>query len=118
LQSSNNYKKDCFVRLFKDASYVSAKAHELLFENLDNKHNETISAIYLNKAISLMSTAKSVYISNIEILESPEIDDIFVKFEEFESEFLENIETDHSHQWTDIHFNRFKEAFDLFAVNL
>ena len=40
---------------------------------------------------------------------------IFHLFDSYMSELLTNYKTDHSHQWTDIEFNRLKETFDSSA---
>lgn len=85
-----------------------------MFKAPNEKQNEIIAALYLNKAIALMSAAKSLYASNRELLERNEIKDIFDAFRVFEREFLKNISTDHSHQWTDIEFRKFKDAVEVF----
>ena len=93
---------------------ISTQGHEILFKDSHNKQNELIASTYINKALSLISTAKAIYISNIEELEKPEIEDIFNSFDTFESEFLTNLSTDHSHQWTDIEFLKFKDSVEYF----
>lgn len=93
---------------------ISSQGHEILFKDSHNKQNELIAAVYINKAISLISTAKAIYISNIEKLERTEVEDIFNSFDVFESEFLTNLSTDHSHQWTDIEFLKFKDSVESF----
>lgn len=95
--------------------YFSAKdAHDILFKDSTNKENELIAATYLNKSISLMSTVESIYYSDIEELEHTEMDDIIHKFHVYESEFLSNLSTNHSHQWTDIEFINFKDVITRF----
>ncbi|MBU3171381.1 hypothetical protein [Clostridium estertheticum] len=93
---------------------ISEQAHDILFKDSQNKQNELIASTYINKAISLISTAKAIYISNIEELERTEVEDIFNRFDIYESEFLTNLSTDHSHQWTDIEFLKFKDSVEVF----
>lgn len=107
-------KMDYLKQVISSAFRASEQAHKILFKNLNSKQNELIAATYINKAISLISTAKAIYMSNIEQLERDEIEDIFHTFDVFESEFLTNLSTDHSHQWTDIEFDKFKEAVQFF----
>lgn len=104
------YKKNSILKLIRDAFHAASDAHEQLFKDSHSKENEVVSALYLNEAISLMSAAKAVYISNHETLEKYEIEELFNLFDVFKSEYLTNISTNHSHQWTDIEFNRYKEA--------
>lgn len=101
-------------QIIYDALKSAEKSHSILFKDSFNKQNELIATTYLNKAISLISTAKAIYISNIEKLEKAEVENIFHTFDVFESEFLENLSSNHSHQWTDIEFQKFKESVESF----
>lgn len=117
MNNSKNYtsaKIEYIKQTLRYALLTSTEAHKILFKNSNNKQNELIATTYLNKAISLISTAKAIYISNIEELESYDVEHIFNTFDIFESEFLTNLSTDHSHQWTDIEFERFKDSVELF----
>ena len=105
-----HYLQDNLTSIIKLAYYSSEKAHTILFKDSNNTQNELVSSTYLNKAISYMCSAKSIYICNYELLERDEIENIFSKFDAFESEFLSNISSNHSHQWTDIEFDDFKES--------
>lgn len=109
-----NRKVDLY-KLIREAFYAAEKAHEVLFKASDEKRNEIIAALYLNKAVALMSAAKAVYASNYEILSSSEVNGIFRAFDTFESEFLTNISSDHSHQWTDIEFTKFQDTVKDFV---
>lgn len=40
---------------------------------------------------------------------------LFYQFSVYAHEFLTNVETDHSHQWTDIEFNKLHDIFDSSA---
>lgn len=104
------YKKNSILKLIRDAYLASSNAHEQLFKDSHSKENELVSALYLNEAISLMAAAKAVYISDHETLENMEVDDLFHLFDVFKTEYLRNVSTSHSHQWTDIEFNRYKDA--------
>lgn len=104
--------------LIKDAAIASVHAHSILFKEFDDSRNEIIAALYINKAISIMSAAKAVYICNIEKIENQEVEEIFNRFDVFESELLTNIATNHSHQWSDIEFNRYKDAFEALLGEL
>lgn len=106
------YKIQELKKLIHYAFRTSEHGHEILFKDSYNTQNALIAATYINKAISLMASAKAVYISNIEQLENHEIEEIFGAFDTFESEFLSNLSTNHSHQWTDIEFERFKELVE------
>lgn len=106
------YRKNELVKLIKDSLNSAAKAHDILFDSVEEK--ETIAALYLNKAISLMAAARSIYVSDYEILQRTEIENIFTSFSVFESEFLNNIATNHSHQWTNIEFSKFKDDVEAF----
>ncbi len=107
-------KIDYLKNIITEALHTSKEAHDILFKDSSNKQNELIASTYINKAISLMSAAKAIYISNIEELERHEVEDIFHSFDVFESEFLTNLSTDHSHQWTDIEFLKFKDHVESF----
>lgn len=117
MNTSQNYilkKIEYIKKTISSGLRASEQAHKILFKDSRNKQNEIIAATYLNKAISLMSLAKSIYISDLEELERSEVEDIFRHFDVFESEFLENLSTDHSHQWTDIEFLKFKDSVESF----
>ena len=107
--------------LIREAVWAAKDCHEILFrdeDNVENKINEIIAAAHLNKAISFMAAAKSLYISSYEILANNEVEKLFAEFSAFESEFLQNLRTDHSHQWTDIQFQRFMDACELLLDEL
>ena len=109
-----NEKVEQIKILIKDSYYASKEARDLVFKEYDNKQNQIIASSFINKAISLISAAKAIYYSDLENLERIEINEIFNQFDIFESEFMSNYSTDHSHQHTDIEFNQFKEAVEIF----
>lgn len=84
------------------------KAHDSVFKDRD------IGAIaYLSLAGSKIAIFQAIYISNHDVLERFEIDKFLHQYEVFAEEMAKNYATDHSQQWTDIEFNRLKEAFEL-----
>lgn len=117
-------RKNSFISFINLSFQAASTAHNILFEYLDEeqnedfdeRQNEIIAALFLSKALSLMSAAKAIYYSNVELLEKPEIEGIFGAFDAFESEFLTNVKENHSHQWTDIKFNTLKEAVEDFVT--
>ena len=95
--------------LIRKAMIYAEKAHDLIFEeNTDN----SIAIAYLNISASKFASAEALYYSNLDILERDEAEQIFHTFEIFAEELLENCQTVHSHQWTDIEFQRLKDCFD------
>lgn len=91
------------------AMFASEKAHDLVFAD---KIDIPVALAYLNKAISFMSSAESFYYSQHDELCHDDIEQVFHQFDVFSSEVLTNFETNHSHQWSDIEYNSFKELFD------
>ena len=104
-----------FKNLVQNAMFYAQKAHDFVF---DDSCENYVAGLYLNIAATKFSSAEAMYYSRIDILERAEAEEIFRLFDVFMNEFLTNIRTDHSHQWTDIEFERLKEAFDssAFAV--
>lgn len=100
---------DRFKTMVHLSMFSAQKAHDCVFKS---NISVFVATSYLNKSISYMTSAESLYYSRYDILECHEFEEISHQFDVFSSEFLENVETDHSHQWTDIEFNRLKEAFD------
>ena len=70
-------------------------AHKEIFR--DNP-NISIALAYLNSATSYFASAEALYYSNH-------------CFSVFEKEFLDNVRTNHSYQWTDIEFQRLRDSF-------
>lgn len=93
----------------KSAMAYANRAHRLIFT--DSPINIAIIG-YINHAGSLIETAKSIYISNYDMLEHNDIEDFFHQFDVFIAEVLNNIATNHSHQWSDIEFTALQEKFN------
>ena len=102
-----------FKHMAREAMTDAQKAHDLIFQ--DSK--ETIALAYLNSAISKFSALKALYYARYEILCHPEFDNVFMKFRIFHQEMLNNVCKNHSHQWTDIEFLKFEEAFDRSGIS-
>lgn len=101
--------------------YLEAKrSDDILFRDSEYKNasNEIIAVSYLNKAISIMESCKAVYFSCIEELENSTVEHIFDKFEIYSHEVLNNFSIDHSHQWSNIQFDEFKDSVEqLIDIN-
>lgn len=83
-------------------------AHKEIFR--DNP-NISIALAYLNSATSYFVSAEALYYSNPETYENIFLTDVFHCFSVFEKEFLDNVRTNHSYQWTDIEFQRLRDSF-------
>lgn len=101
-----------FKSLVRRAMSDAIHAHNFIF---DNDTDPLIATSYLNIAASKFAAAESLYYSQLEFLERSEAEEIFRLFDVFMTEFLNNVRTNHSHQWTDIEFQKLKETFDYSA---
>lgn len=101
-----------FKTLVRRAMIYAERAHNYIF---DDDIDPFVATSYLNIAAGKFSAAESLYYSQYECLERSEAEEIFRLFDTFLTEFLNNVRTNHSHQWTDIEFQRLKEAFDYSA---
>ena len=112
----NNEKQIEFIKnTLKQAYLATKKCHDLVFEDGERHIQDFKASIYLSQAVSLMSSCKSVYYSNFEFLANIQLEDIFFTFDVFVREISNNISTGHSHQWTDIEFENYKNTLDGFA---
>jgi len=102
-----------FKNLILNGYYNSEAAHSAIFHEDGSKENSIIIG-YLAIANSYINAARSVYICNEELCR-PEFNDFFNEFHFLSDEVMNNISTGHSHQWSDIHFQRFKESYELVA---
>lgn len=71
----------------------------------------SIALAYLNSATSYFAAAEALYYSNVEYFDSQFTSDIFERFSIFEKEFLQSVQKNHSHQWTDIEFQHLRNSF-------
>lgn len=103
---------EIFKSFVTSAMQYAIKSHETLFnEDCDI----SVSLAYLNAAISRFSSAEALYYAQFDKLEREEAEDLFHQFNVYTDEFLTNVETDHSHQWTDIEFNKLNDIFESSA---
>lgn len=101
------------VKIFKkhaQASFYDAQnAHSCIFSK---NYPIEIALAYLNKAISEHCCCDSLYYTKYEQLSEMEYENYSHQFDVFAREFLNNVKTNHSHQWTDLEFERLKEIYD------
>lgn len=106
------------IEVFKDfvrSSFIDAQmAHDCIF---DEKCSTEIALAYLNKAIAAHYRCDSLYYAKFDQLERGEYENYSQRFEIFASELLTNVRTNHSHQWTDIEFQKLKDVFDYSAFS-
>ena len=119
-----------FKELIKETFFNAKMAHDFLLENLcsskksssskssSSRECEFISCILLNNAISSYTCCRSFYYSNIEFLEDTRADLFLHKFKTFSNEFLENVKTNHSHQWTNLTFEELKDQAETILGDL
>lgn len=103
---------ETFKHFVASGMRYAIKSHDVLFKK---ECDISVPLAYLNAAISRFSSAEALYYAQFEILQRGEAEDLFHRFSEYSNEFLRNVETEHSHQWTDIEFNRLYEVFDSSA---
>lgn len=103
---------ETFKHFVASAMRYAIKSHDTLFKE---ECDISIPLAYLNASISRFSSAEALYYAQYEILQREEAEDLFHQFKVYSNEFLTNVETDHSHQWTDIEFNKLYDIFDSSA---
>ena len=103
---------DNFKMLMRCAMTYAKYSHDYIF---DEGVDDLIAVSYLNVAASKFSAAESLYYSRYELLQRPEAESIFHLFETYLREVMNNVRTNHSHQWSDIEFNKLKDEFDYSA---
>ncbi len=103
---------ETFKHFVASAMRYAIKSHDILFKK---EHDISVPLAYLNAAISRFSSAEALYYAQFEILQRGEAEELFHQFEVYADEFLTNVETGHSHQWTDIEFNKLHDIFDSSA---
>lgn len=99
-------------RQFKLA-YIEAKnAHEILFRDSYDFENQTKALASIQVALTYVSTIKGICYSDPESLLTDDVEYLIHLFHVYCSEFINNYQTNHSHQWTDIEFNRLSEFYE------
>ncbi|EOH80738.1 hypothetical protein [Enterococcus malodoratus] len=111
-------KKIIFSELVRQGFIFANKSHKILFQiesddDLIKKLSDLTCALaYLTEAHSLYCDAEVFLKDNIETLDDrPEFTSLIDKFKVYNREFLNNVRTNHSHQWTDIEFRAFADSF-------
>lgn len=100
-----------FVRSsFLDARY----AHDCIF---DEDCPVNVALAYLNKAIAEHCCCDSLYYARYDQLDRGEYEDYSHQFNVFANELLTNVRTNHSHQWTNIEFEKLKDIYDNSAFS-
>ena len=98
--------------LIQRAMIYAQHSHDFIF---DENTDDSIAVSYLNIAASKFAAAESLYYSRIDVLKRNEAEQLFYLFDAYMRELLTNYRTNHSHQWTDIEYNRLREYFDYSA---
>lgn len=113
---------DLLIDGFKNANY----SHKLLFkselddENELDKQNDLMCALaYLSQAYTCFTNAYTFIALNDELLGGrQEFENLLRQFTVFNTEFLDNVRTNHSHQWSDIEFRQLVDYFEASSVLL
>lgn len=109
------YKKDHLKSLVYRGFVSAIYSHKTLFKAvLSDSQNQdlTIALAYLNEAHNLHVNAETFVINNVELFgERNEFELLFQRFSVYNDELLTNVRTDHSHQWSDIEFRSYVDAF-------
>lgn len=100
---------EVFKNHVRSSFYDAREAHNCIF---DEKCSVEIALAYLNKAIAEHCCCDSLYYAQYEQLGRGEYEEYSHQFDVFARELLNNVKTNHSHQWTDIEFERLKEIYD------
>ena len=98
-----------FKKLMRIGMLYAKSAHDYVF---DESVNDMVAVAYLNTASAKFSAAEALYYSHLDGLEHQDAEEIFHLFDVFMHELLENVRTDHSHQWTSIEYEKLKDAFE------
>lgn len=96
--------------MIREAYKLSEKANAALAKDSLSDKNQMNAMFAVNRAFSVMQSAKAVYLSNFTKLENIRFDEVMYKFQVYANEALTNLLTDHSHQWTFIEFDSFESA--------
>lgn len=101
-------------QLIKSLYFDSKKAHDYLFKDnlatIEDTKQEIIAGILLNKANSTFACLHTFYYCNLESVCDDRVENILSKFQIFSKEFLSNLSSHHSHQWTNLEFTNFEDS--------
>lgn len=107
--------KNVLSNLYFDGFRSAYNAHETLFsiefDTTDSRRQELISCslAFLSEAYTTFQNIRILTITEDE--DRSEFEDCYNQFSTFNNEMLNNVKTDHSHQWTDIEFLEFTRKF-------
>lgn len=97
-------------------AYYESKNAIAILDRKDNANNpfekETGAIAHILYASNRISTAESIYYSNLDILFEEEIQAIFSQFHAFFKTTLDNFSSDHPAQWNDINFNKIEKLIE------
>ncbi len=91
--------------LFTSVAFDSYHVNDYLFK----QNNPTAAMFYLSLANTNVAIIKSIYYCNYNELAKDDIEDLFHQFDVFVNEVTRNFSTNHSHQWSNIEYNKFKD---------
>ncbi|WP_314067505.1 hypothetical protein [uncultured Vagococcus sp.] len=121
---SFEFKRTYLGQLFFSGFTSAYQAHELLFKDRSNDKSLDlpIAMAYLTEAHNYFLNAQTFFIDNFDTFDGrSEFSDTIDQFNIYNDEFLTNIRTDHSHQWSDIEYrsfvNKFSEAKGLLNID-
>lgn len=97
-----------FKGFISSAMYYATQSHKSI---LKENANLSVALAYLNASISRFASAEALYYAQYSILSHEDAEDLFHQFKLYSNEFLRNVSTNHSHQWTDIEFNKLNDIF-------
>lgn len=101
--------KEIFKNYVRSSFYDARYAHNCIF---DENCSTEIALSYLNKAIAEQCGCDSLYYAQYEYLCTSEYENYSHQFAIFSNEFLNNVRTNHSHQWTNLEFEKLKKIYD------
>ncbi len=108
-----NYLFDKIKHLMRTAVLLAGRVNDALFtDRIEKRMNEVVATAFLGKASAKMAAAEALYHSNYELLANDETEAVFTQFDVFSDEVLVSFCEDHSHQWSNIEYNRLMELFD------
>ena len=99
------------------AIHSAEKAHNEVFSKPKNDRHEIAGVGFLTQASSYMSSAYSIYYSNLELFEDSDAEEIFHAYFQFSDELLKSFSENHSYQHTDIYFDELIKAFKSSPFN-
>ena len=100
-------KKKAFLRLVKSAFFYAQDVHRCADGEVDK-----LSALSYAAACTAKSSAAEAIYWNTPELERNDISELLHQFDVYTDEVRECLESNHSLQWEDIHFNTLEEAFN------